>query len=91
MVFVCYVLMKEASLHINFICFNRNFDHPIITVVTFVPRKQSKKLRFFLKMQSFCWKNLQYVSAVRFVLALGFSKNSRPFRKIDTFAVLLKN
>ena len=52
--------MKEANIHINFICFNGNFDHPRITVVTFVPRKQSKKPRFFpqnivlMKKSSIC-------------------------------------
>ena len=36
MVFVCHVLLKKANIHISFIYFNRNFDHPHITVVTFV-------------------------------------------------------
>ena len=49
MAFVCYVLLKEANIYINFICFNRNVDHPLITVVTFIPRKQSIKPRFFHK------------------------------------------
>ena len=37
MVFVCYVVLKEARIHINFFCLHSDFDHPHITVVTFVP------------------------------------------------------
>ena len=32
-VFVCYLLLKEANIHINLICFDHNFDHPHVTVV----------------------------------------------------------
>ena len=33
MVFVSYPLLKEANIHINLICFDRNFDHPHINVL----------------------------------------------------------
>ena len=46
MAFVCYLLLNEANIHINLICFDRNFDHPNVNVVTFVPRKQSIKPDF---------------------------------------------
>ena len=46
MVFVCYLLLKETSIHINFICFHRNLHHSHIAVITIVPRKQSKKPQF---------------------------------------------
>ena len=45
----CYLLLKEVNIHFNLICFDRNFDQPHINVVTFVPRKQSKKPQFFHK------------------------------------------
>ena len=32
MVFACYLLSKEANMHINLICFDRNFDHPYINL-----------------------------------------------------------
>ena len=39
MVCVCYLLLKEANIHINFICFDHNFDHNFdhshINAVTF--------------------------------------------------------
>ena len=46
MIFTCYLLLKEAYIHINLICFDGNFDHPLISVVTSVPRKQSKSDNF---------------------------------------------
>ena len=49
MAFICYLILKEANIHINLICFDRNFDHPHINVVIFVPRKQSKSHHFFHK------------------------------------------
>ena len=45
--FVCYLLLQETNIHINLICFDHNFDHPHINVVTFIPRKQAKKPQFF--------------------------------------------
>ena len=47
MVFVCCPLLEKANIHINLICFDRNFDNPYINVVTFVPSKQFKKPKFF--------------------------------------------
>ena len=43
--------MKEANFNISLICFddNDNFDHSHVNVVTFVPRKLSKKPQFFHK------------------------------------------
>ena len=62
MVFVCYLLLlKEANIQVNFICFDRNLDHPHIDVVTFVPRKQPKK-PFSHKTSH------RYVSDVKFVV-----------------------
>ena len=88
MVFVCYVLLKEANIQINFICFNLNFDHPHITVVPFVPRRQSKKPRFSPQ-------NIVFIAKVfDMYLLLGlssrFSQTAGLFEKIVTFAVLLK-
>ena len=40
MVFICYLLLKEANIHINLVYFDRNLDHPHTNVVTFVTRKQ---------------------------------------------------
>ena len=79
MVYVCYVLLKETSIHINFICFNRNFDHLHINVVTFVPRKLSNK-------PIFSTKNVVLVEKVfDMYLLLGlsslFSQNSLAFLK----------
>ena len=54
MVFVCYLLLKEANIHIDLICFDDNFDHPDVNVVTFVPRKQSKKATIFSQNLTFC-------------------------------------
>ena len=53
MAFIRYVLVKEAIFHINFTCFNRNFDHPHVTAVTFVPRKPVQKPQFFPTKHSF--------------------------------------
>ena len=41
-VFVRYVLLKEANILFTFICFDHNFDNSHTNVVTPVPRKQSK-------------------------------------------------
>ena len=43
--YVIYFWNKQ-NIHIHLICFDRNFDHPHINAVTFVPRKQSKKPQF---------------------------------------------
>ena len=54
MVFACYLLLKEANIHINLICLDRNFNNPHIIVVTFVPKNSQKaaifptKTRFFV-------------------------------------------
>ena len=55
MVFVCYLLLKEADIHINFIWCHHNFDDPHIYVVIFVPRKQSKKPQFLFKRSLICY------------------------------------
>ena len=47
MVLVCYLLSREEDIQINSICFHCNFDHPHISAVMFVPRKQSKKPQLF--------------------------------------------
>ena len=46
MVIVCYLLLKEAKIRVNLICFDDSFDHPHVNLVTFVPRKQSKSHHF---------------------------------------------
>ena len=87
MVFV-YLLFKEADIHIDLICFGRNFDHPHVNVVAPVPRKQSKNPpQFPLQNIAFCRKSLQYVSTVRFVLTF-YSKKPCFLIKINccTFA-----
>ena len=79
MVFVCYLLLKEANIHINLICFDDNFDHPHVNVVTSVPRKQSKQPQFFHK-------------TFEMYLLLGLSslcsQNSRTFLKNCYFIVV---
>ena len=43
--FVCWLLLKEANIHVNLICFDRNFDYPHIkcrSKSTFVPHKIRK-------------------------------------------------
>ena len=67
MVFVCYLLLKEANIHINLICFDRNFDHAHISVVTFVPRKLSKQPQFLPEKHS-------YLSE-KFLISLYLLKN----------------
>ena len=85
MVFVCYLLLKEANIHINLICFDDNFDHPHVNVVTFVPRKQSKKPQFFIKTLLFVKKVFELY------LLLGLSslcsQNSRTVSKNCYFIV----
>ena len=49
-----YLPLKEVNIHIHFICLDRNFDHPQINVVSFVPRKQPKKPQFFPQNMFFC-------------------------------------
>ena len=58
MAFVCYLLLKETDTHVNLICFDRNFDHPHINVVAFVPRNQSNKPQFFPQKHGFRWESL---------------------------------
>ena len=86
MVFVCYLLLKEANIHINLICFDDNFDHPHFNVVTFVPRKQSKKSNFFIKTLLFVKKVFEMY------LLLGLSslcsQNSRNVSKNCYFIVV---
>ena len=77
-------------MHINLICFDRNFDHPHINVVTFVPRKQSKKPQFSTMKQFFVGKTFN-----RYLL-LGlssiFSQNSWAFFKnCNLIVVSFKN
>ena len=78
MVFVSYLLLKEANIHINLICFDRSFDHRHINVVTFVPTKQFKKPQFY-------HKTFIVVKLFNINLLLGlsspFSQNSRAFLK----------
>ena len=96
MVFVCYSLFKEAGIHINLICFDRNFDHPHISVVTFVPNKQSKSHSFFHQNIVFlCLKSLRYdVSVVRFVHTCPHGEIAALFEKLllncCTFETLTK-
>ena len=49
MVIVCYLLLKEANIRDSLICFDHIFDYHHINVVTFVPRKQSKRPQFSTK------------------------------------------
>ena len=65
------------SIHIILICFYRNLDHPHINVVTFVPRKQSKKPQFFHKMLFF----VEEVFDIYLLLGLSslFTQNSCTF------------
>ena len=66
----------KYSNQFDLFCFDRNFDHPHVNVVMFVPRKQSKKPQFFLQSVVFCRISLQYVSAVRFTQnRIAFHKN----------------
>ena len=76
MVFACYLLLKEANVHINLICFDRYFNNPHINVVTFVPENSPKSSNFFPQRHGFLLKRF---SAVRFVFR--FSQNGRAFLK----------
>ena len=62
------ILMKEGNIHISLICFVRNFNHQYINIVTFVPRKQSKKPQLFPQKRGFLLKKSFTSSAVMFVL-----------------------
>ena len=75
MVFACYLLLKEANMHINLICFDRNFDQPHSCVVTFVPRTSPKRYIFSTKTVSVV------VSICDLLLGLSslFSQYSRAF------------
>ena len=53
MVFVCDLLLKEANIYINSIRFDRNFDHPHVNVVTFVPENSPKSHNVFPQQQFF--------------------------------------
>ena len=76
MVFVCYLLLKEASIHINLLCFDHNFDHPHINVVTFVPSKQSKSHNSsLLKMSGDMYPLLDLSSLFRPNSPVSFLKN----------------
>ena len=85
-----FYVMLEANILINFICVNRNFDYPHITVVIFVPRKQSKKPRFSPI-------NIVFVEKVfdMYLLLGWFSLFSQNFPKklllVCTFEKLTKN
>ena len=73
MAFVFYFILKEANIHINLICFDGNFDHPHINVVTSVPSGQSKKSHFLHKNIVLCSKSLARVSVLD--LSSLFSQN----------------
>ena len=91
MAFVCYVLLKDANVHINCICFDRNCDHPQITAVSFVPRKQSKKPRFYFHRNIICVEKVFEMYLLLGLSLLFGHLNSRSFwKKIVAFAVLLK-
>ena len=44
MVFVCYLPLAEANVHINLICFDDNFDHPRVNDC---PQKTAQKATIF--------------------------------------------
>ena len=79
MVCACYLFLKEANIHINLICFDRDFDHPHMNVVHVCPQKTVQKPHFFLK-------NLVFAEKVTDMYLLSdlsslFSQNSRTFKK----------
>ena len=86
MVFVCYLLLKEANIHINLICFDDNFDHPHVNVVTLSPENSPKSHNFFTKTLLFV-KNI-----FEMYLLLGLSslcsQNSRTVLKNCYFIVV---
>ena len=51
--YVIYFRNKQ-NIYISLFGFDRNFDHPDINVVTFVPIIQSKKPQLFHNEEDFC-------------------------------------
>ena len=45
---------ERSKYPYQFVCFDRNFDHPHINVVAFAPRKQSKRPHFVEKVFDTC-------------------------------------
>ena len=80
MAFVCYLLLKEleANIHINLICFDRNFDHPHVNVVTFVSSQKSHN--FFPQKHSFFAKKVFDIYLLLSLFSL-FSQNNHPSLK----------
>ena len=55
MVFVYYLLLKEANIHINLICFDDNFDHPHVNVVNSIcPQKAVQKVTICFPQNLVC-------------------------------------
>ena len=79
MVFVCCLLLKEANIHINLICFDDNFDHPHVNVVTFAPENSPKSPNFSQKL-SFLLKTVFEMYLLLDLFSL-FSQNSCAFLK----------
>ena len=65
MIFVCYVLLKEANIHINLICFDHNFDLHTSMKSPLSLRKQSEKPQFFPENTVICRKSFKYLPALR--------------------------
>ena len=89
--FLCYPLLKEANIHINLICFDRNFDHPHFNVVTFVPRKQPQKPQCFKQKQSLLLTMFHmYLPKPHFLVKIAFLFETFLFN-CRTFKKLTKN
>ena len=90
MVFVCYLLLKEANIHMNLIFFDHNFYHLHINVVVFVPRKHPKRPQVFPQKHGFLKKKVLNIYQL-LGLSSRFSQNSRAVLKKLLINVLLKN
>ena len=89
MVFVCYLLLKEASIHIILICFDHNFEYPHISHPC--PQQTVKKATLFPQKHCFF---VEKVFDMYLLLGLSsfFNQNSLNFLKnCHVIVVPLKN
>ena len=77
MVIVCYLLLKEANIHVNLICFDQILDYQCSHLC---PQKTVRKATIFsTKTQSFVEKTFDMCLLLG--LSSSFSKNSHTLLK----------
>ena len=77
MVFLCYLLLGKANIHINLICFDRNFDHPPSMWSPLSPENGPKSHNFATKILLFVEEVLDIYLLLS--LSLFFTQNSCTF------------